>query len=167
MTVIQRTPDLGLSVRMQRLPQAVAPVSGDGGGGGAVLGIALFRESSEYTSYWDIRNPQYTGWRVTGGDVAIDSELARELRALVVGADATVEWSWSLDYSHMVGSEGWAWGGVSVSLQDGTALVSVNSGAAWIEDFMYAELTLTAVMSGEVVGMAVLRLVFNASNEGL
>ena len=164
MTVVQRSPDVGLALRMQRLPQAAPPVSDGGGGDGSVIGVAMFVEASDDTGSWSILKRQYWDWRVTGGDIDIHAELTLPVRVLLVGGGASVDWTWSLDYSHMGGVEGvdWEWGGVSVTLQDGTALVRVLPGNTSLSDFSFAKLTMVASIGGEPVDEATLRLTFNS-----
>lgn len=163
MTVVQRSPDVGLALRMQRLPQAAPPAAG-GGTGGGLIGPALLRESMDYAWGGEIQNRVYEGeWRLVRGDIEIDSEVEVALRALIVGGGVDVEWSWTVDQSHMVGVEGedWIWSGVSVVLQDGTLQLRVLTGHVYLEVFMYSLLTMTATVGGEVVGQIVLRITFN------
>ena len=167
MTVVQLSPNVGLTLRMQRLPKATTTAaSSDGGGsGGAGVGPSLLVEPWDYTAHRDIVNRTYDGWRVVGGDVEIAAELDQLFRAVYVGGSSQIEWAWDLDRSPLDEGAVGDWPGVDVVVQDGTALIKVFYGWVTGETFMYARLNLTASLNGTTLGGVSLRLAFNLYDE--
>ena len=160
MTVVQRSPDLGLTLRMQRVA-VQAPASAPGGaGGGDGVGVAWLVEPSEFSANW-IQHPVLDGWRVVSMDRAIDGEVATQFRAVAVGAGTGVEWAWSVDTAPLGPSADWVWSGVTVAFQDGTARVEIGTGTTLAEDFRYAVVTLVASRDGVEMGTLSLRVTFN------
>lgn len=160
MTVVQRSPDLGLTLRMQRVA-VQAPASAPGGaGGGDGVGVAWLVEPSEFSANW-IQHPVLDGWRVVSMDRAIDGEVATQFRAVAVGAGTGVEWAWSVDTAPLGPSADWVWSGVTVAFQDGTARVEIGTGTTLAEDFRYAVVTLVASRDGVELGTLSLRVTFN------
>lgn len=160
MTVVQRAPDLGLTLRMQRVA-AQAPASAPGGaGGGDGVGVAWFVEPSEFSAS-HVQKPVLDGWRVVSLDQAINGEITTEFRAVVVGAGTGVEWAWSVDTTYLGPADDWLWNGVTVAFQDGTARVQIGTGTTLAEDFRYAVITLVASKDGVQLGMLSLRATFN------
>jgi len=189
MTVIQRTPNLGLGIRMQRLPTAApvaAPTPGGGEGGPARVALLpdLVPVAAEYyydpdtgaplragSGLWSLQvlRPKFSGWGVVGGYVQIQPPYAEgdgkpTVRAIALGAGSgDVSWSWTLDTPPFPSTSYIAWwDGVSVVVQDGSLKITVLPGE--IEDWAdpwWATLTCTASVAGSVVGSIVLRPGFN------
>lgn len=153
-----RTVDLAM--RLQLLP-AAAPEVSSGGGGGDVGGVAWLIEPLEST----IARPDDVvkdGWRAISLDVGIGNETEAGMRAIVVGA-TQVDWSWEIDESTLGPGRGvdWDWAGFTVTVQDGTALVTLGLG--WVDDstFRYASIVLAATQNGQLVGELSMRATLN------
>lgn len=166
---VQQVPGQTVGLQVRLLPQVAAavaePASGGGDGGGTGVGPALLVEPWDYTAHRDIVNRTYDDWRVVAGDVEINPELAQPFRAVYVGGSADIDWAWELDRSPLDEGAIGDWGGVTVEVQDGTALITVAYGYATVETFMHAVLTLTASLGGETLGTVSLRLAFNLYSE--
>ena len=159
-----QTVDLQVRLRPAAAP-AAAPAPSGGGSGGDGVGPALLVEPWDYTAHRDIVNRTYDDWRVVAGDVEISGELAQPFRAVYVGGSSDIDWAWELDRSPLDEGAVGAWDGVTVEVQDGTALITVAFGYVTVETFMHAVLTLTASLNGETLGTVSLRLAFNLYSE--
>lgn len=156
-----------LALQLRPAPAVVAPApSGDdggGGGGGEGVGPAILLEPWDFSSSRDFWNRVYDDWRVIAGDVEINAELSQLFRVVYVGGSSEITWAWELDTSTMGPGEGgvWFWGGVTVEVQDGTALVTVGYGYTGATDFQLATLVLTPSLNGAALTPVTLRIAFN------
>lgn len=159
MTIVQRTPNLGLTLRMQR----ASPAAANPGSGGDGIGPSILQESWDFSATREFLNRFYDDWRVIGGDVPISAELHQPFRVVYVGGSTEIVWNWVLDTSTMGGIVGdsWSWDGVTVEEQDGTALVAVGPGWVSDETFRYSTLVLTPSLNGTPFSPVSMRLVFN------
>jgi hypothetical protein len=163
-----RTVELQLQLRAQPVVVAPAPADdGGGGGGGEGIGPALLIEPWDFLAQRDFFNRTYDDWRVIAGDVEINPELPQPFRAVYVGGSSEIDWNWTLDTSTMGAGEGvdWFWGGVTVDVQDGTALITVDFGYAPPDTFRYSTLVLTPNLNGTPLTPATLRIAFNLGAE--
>lgn len=167
MTIVQRTPSLGVGIRMQRLPGATAAAPAapppasldakvalmvgyqDGVAGGARVG---WRQRLYY--------PVMDGWCLIDGVVELNSETEGYFRAVVVGVSpgGPIAWTWTLTRPD---AEGLFWDGVEVDQQDGTLGIYVASGSYAGEDYLEAQIVCIATSAGVEVGSVTLRPCFN------
>lgn len=112
--------------------------------------------------YW------WSGGRLMGGYVEINSELTQIWRAVVLGRTlCDVQWTWSLNAPSLPGgSDSW-WDGVSVTEVGGTLIVRVKPGGLATDGQWWSELTATATCGGTNIGALVLRPGFNLLNGSL
>lgn len=191
MTVVQRSPNIGLTLRMQRKPvpaPATTNASGDAGPNVFLLPDVV-PVATEY--YYDpetgaplqasagtgsqlFYRPVFDGWRLLGAYLHILNPFAdrggvHTLRAIALGVGTgSVTWSWTLDAGDMPhGSYSSWWDGVELEEQDGTLRIRVLPGEMdYTAGTWWATLTCTASVDGAEIGRIVLRPGFNFDDVG-
>jgi hypothetical protein len=166
-TLPGRTVELQLQLRPTPEVAVPAPSGGGDGGGGEGIGPAILLEHWDFIAMRDLFNRTYADWRVIAGDVEINQELPQPFRVVYVGGSSDIDWTWDLDTSNMGPGEGdvWFWGGVTVEVQDGTALVTVDFGFTAGATFQYSTLVLTPSLNGTPLTPATMRIAFNLGAE--
>lgn len=159
---VQQVPGrtVDMTGRLKPVPEVPAPAA-TGGGGGDVVGVAWLLDPPE-NSISTAANMVKEGWRVVSLDWEMNGELEGNVRAVPVGA-SDVEWTWVIDETPLGPGSGvdWEWAGFTVTVQDGTALVTLGLGSVTDSTFRYASILLTAMQNGELVGELSMRATLN------
>ena len=185
--VIQRTPDLGIKIKLQRLPVAEVQVPAQADAPALTLGVMLLPDfvpgldfEPEFEFYaasglfygWLLR-PEFEAWRLIGGYTHIESPWQTSkgqttLRAIALADASEVSWKWTLDMPALPtdASYGTYWDGVEIEEQDGTLKITVLPGEYSGSEQWWATLTCIASAGATELGRVVLRPGLNLNDYG-